>query len=96
MDLAEGHKAALGFLAQETGWHAINLGTGTGYSVLEMVKAFEAASKQAVPFRVTARRAGDIASCYAKADKAKQTLGWQAKRTLEDMCASTWQFQSNQ
>jgi UDP-glucose 4-epimerase len=96
MDLAEGHKAALSFLAQETGWHAINLGTGTGYSVLEMVKAFEAASKQAVPFRVTARRAGDIASCYAKADKAKQTLGWQAKRTLEDMCASTWQFQSNQ
>jgi UDP-glucose 4-epimerase len=96
MDLAEGHNAALGFLAQETGWHAINLGTGTGYSVLEMVKAFEAASKQAVPYQVTARRAGDIASCYAKADKAKQKLGWQAIRTLEDMCASTWQFQSNQ
>jgi UDP-glucose 4-epimerase len=96
MDLAEGHSAALGFLEQETGWHAINLGTGTGYSVLEMVKAFEAASKQAVPYHVTVRRAGDIASCYAKADKAKQKLSWQASRTLEDMCASTWQFQSNQ
>jgi UDP-glucose 4-epimerase len=96
MDLAEGHNAALGFLEQESGWHAINLGTGTGYSVLEMVKAFEAASKQAVPYHVTVRRAGDIASCYAKADKARQELGWQAKRTLEDMCASTWQFQSNQ
>jgi UDP-glucose 4-epimerase len=96
MDLAEGHKAALGFLEQESGWHAINLGTGTGYSVLEMVKAFEAASKQAVPYHVAARRAGDIASCYAKADKAKQQLAWQATRTLEDMCASTWAFQSNQ
>jgi UDP-glucose 4-epimerase len=93
MDLADGHSAALDFLEQETGWYAINLGTGTGYSVLEMVKAFETASKQAVPYRVTARRVGDIASCYAKADKAKQKLAWQAKRTLEDMCASTWNFQ---
>jgi UDP-glucose 4-epimerase len=96
MDLAEGHSAALDFLEHETGWHAINLGTGTGYSVLEMVKAFEATSKQAVPYQIAPRRAGDIASCYAKADKARQELGWQAKRTLEDMCASTWQFQSNQ
>jgi UDP-glucose 4-epimerase len=95
MDLAEGHNAALDFLEHETGWHAINLGTGTGYSVLEMVKAFEAASKQAVPYHVTVRRAGDIASCYAKAEKAKQKLGWQATRTLEDMCASTWKFQGN-
>jgi len=96
MDLAEGHNAALGFLGQESGWHAINLGTGTGYSVLEMIKAFEAASGQSVPYQIAPRRAGDIASCYAKAEKAKQKLGWQATRTLEDMCASTWQFQSNQ
>jgi UDP-glucose 4-epimerase len=82
MDLAEGHNVALDFLEQETGWHAINLGTGTGYSVLEMVKAFEAASKHAVPYQIAPRRAGDIASCYAKADKARQTLRWQAKRTL--------------
>jgi len=93
MDLAEGHNAALDFLEQETGWHAINLGTGTGYSVLEMVKAFEAASKQAVLCQVATRRVGDIASCYAKVDKAKQKLGWQATRALEDMCESTWKFQ---
>jgi UDP-glucose 4-epimerase len=96
MDLAEGHKAALSFLGQAAGWHAINLGAGTGYSVFEMVTAFEAVSKQAVPYQVVPRRAGDIATCYAKADKAKQKLGWQASRTLEDMCASTWKFQSNQ
>ena len=95
MDLAEGHKAALDFLGQETGWHAINLGAGTGYSVLEMVKAFEAASQQVVSYQISPRRAGDIATCYAKADKAKQQLGWQAKRTLEAMCLSTWKFQSN-
>jgi UDP-glucose 4-epimerase len=92
MDLAEGHNAALDFLEHETGWHAINLGTGTGYSVLEMVKAFEAASKRSVSYKIAPRRAGDIASCYAKADKAKQQLAWQAARTLEDMCTSTWKF----
>jgi UDP-glucose 4-epimerase len=96
MDLAEGHNAALDFLEHETGWHAINLGTGTGYSVLEMIKAFEAASGQSVPYQIAPRRAGDIASCYAKADKARQKLAWQATRTLKDMCESTWQFQSHQ
>lgn len=93
IDLAEGHKAALGFLANNTGWHAINLGTGTGYSVLEMIKAFEKASGQTVPYQIAPRRAGDIAVCYAKADKARAQLGWQATRSLEDMCASTWVFQ---
>jgi UDP-glucose 4-epimerase len=92
MDLAEGHGAALRFLENHTGWHAINLGTGTGYSVLEMVKAFESASQQIVPFAIAPRRTGDIASCYAKADKAKELLGWQAKRTLQDMCESSWQY----
>jgi len=96
MDLAEGHSATLGFLENHTGWHAINLGTGTGYSVLEMVKAFEAASSQAVPYQIAPRRVGDIFTCYAKADKAKQKLGWQATRTLEDMCESTWKFQKIQ
>jgi UDP-glucose 4-epimerase len=95
MDLADGHGAALRFLESHTGWHAINLGTGTGYSVLEMVTAFESASQQTVPYVIAPRREGDIASCYAKADKAKEQLGWQAKRTLEDMCESTWKFQSN-
>jgi UDP-glucose 4-epimerase len=95
MDLADGHGAALRFLESHTGWHAINLGTGTGYSVLEMVTAFESASQQTVPYVIAPRREGDIASCYAKADKAKEQLGWNAKRTLEDMCESTWKFQSN-
>jgi UDP-glucose 4-epimerase len=94
MDLAEGHSAALRFLENHTGWHAINLGTGAGYSVLEMVQAFESASQTSIPYAIAPRRAGDIASCYAKADKAKELLGWQAKRTLEDMCESTWKFQS--
>jgi UDP-glucose 4-epimerase len=93
MDLAEGHQAALGFLAQQSGWHAINLGTGTGYSVLEMVRAFERASGRAVPYVPAPRRAGDIAACFAKADKAREQLGWTATRTLEDMCDSTWRFQ---
>lgn len=93
MDLAEGHLAALNFLSNQTGWHAINLGTGRGYSVLEMVKAFEAASGSPVPYRVVAPRTGDVASCYAKVDKAANQLGWQACRSLEDMCNSTWAWQ---
>lgn len=93
MDLAEGHRAALRFLKSRGGWHAINLGTGTGYSVLEIVKAFEIASQKLVPYRIVARRAGDVGSCYAKAEKAEELLGWRANRTLEDMCESTWKFQ---
>jgi UDP-glucose 4-epimerase len=93
MDLADGHLAALDFLAVNTGWHAVNLGTGRGYSVLEMVRAFEAASGRAVPCRIVGRRAGDVASCYASADKARTMLGWQARRALDDMCASTWNWQ---
>ena len=93
VDLAEGHVAALGFLQREAGWHAINLGTGVGYSVLDIVKAFEQASGQAVPYRVAARRAGDVAQCYANPLKAATELGWTARRKLSDMCASTWRFQ---
>ena len=94
VDLAKGHLAALHFLGREAGWHAINLGTGKGSSVLEMIRAFEKASGRPVPFRIAPRRSGDVAACYAKTDKAAQVLGWRAERTLEDMCASTWKWQS--
>ncbi len=93
MDLAEGHAGALGFLSQTTGWHAINLGTGKGYSVLEMIQAFEKASGRRVPYKIVSRRTSDVAACYADTQKASQVLNWRAVRTLEDMCASTWQFQ---
>ena len=95
MDLAEGHRAALDFLAGSAGagWHAFNLGTGCGYSVLDMVRAFEQASGRPVPYRIALRRSGDIACYYAKADLAAAELGWRAVRSLDDMCASTWHFQ---
>ena len=93
MDLAEGHAAALKFLTQAVGWHAINLGTGKGYSVLEMVQTFEKASGREVPYKVVARRAGDAAQCYANSQKAADLLGWGATRSLDDMCESTWRFQ---
>lgn len=95
MDLAEGHVAALDLLSKATGWHAINLGTGKGYSVLEMVNAFEKASGRKVPYRVASRRPGDVAECYAKPEKASAILHWTAKRSLDDMCASTWNFQKS-
>jgi UDP-glucose 4-epimerase len=93
MDLAEGHAAALNFLSQTSGWHAINLGTGKGYSVLEMLQTFEKVSGREVPYKVVDRRAGDAAQCYANPQKAADLLGWSAKRSLDDMCESTWRFQ---
>ena len=93
MDLAEGHAAALNFLSHTFGWHAINLGTGKGYSVLEMVQTFEKASGREVPYKVGARRAGDAAQYYANPQKAADLLGWGATRSLDDMCESTWRFQ---
>ncbi len=93
MDLAEGHAAALDFLSRTTGWHAINLGTGKGYSVLDMIQAFERASGRQVPYKIVARRAGDVAACYADSMKACQILRWSATRTLDDMCTSSWGFQ---
>ena len=95
MDLAEGHQAALKFLMQHPGLHTFNLGTGRGYSVLEMIKAFEAASGKPVPYTVAPRRAGDIASCYASVEFSAQTLNWRATRSLKDMCESSWKFQQN-
>lgn len=96
VDLAAGHLAALDYLlAQPQGeWLAVNLGTGHGISVLDMVKAFEAASGQSVPYSVVARRPGDIAACYADASKAHQLLHWQATLGLQEMCADTWRWQA--
>lgn len=96
MDLAQGHATALAFLSGTTGWHAINLGTGKGYSVLDMIQAFEKASGQQVPYKIVARRAGDVAACCADPYKASEALNWRATRTLDDMCASTWRFQLSQ
>jgi UDP-glucose 4-epimerase len=93
MDLAEGHLAALNYLNSHAGWTAINLGTGSGISVLEMVAAFEKAIKRQIPYALGKRRPGDIASCYAAVDKAHARLGWIAKRTLDDICYSGLKFQ---
>lgn len=96
VDLAQGHLKALRMLAQSEAGQctAINLGTGVGYSVLEMVQAFEVASAKPVPFRVQPRRPGDIAACYADPAFARQLLGWEATRNLQDMCRDSWHWQS--
>jgi len=98
LDLVDGHVSALSFLTTQLqgGCHTFNLGTGQGYSVLEMVRAFEHASGQQVPYQIVARRPGDIASCYAKVDHAAKALGWKARRGLADMCQSNWHFQQQQ
>jgi UDP-glucose 4-epimerase len=95
MDLAEGHVAALNYLTQHAGIHTFNLGTGCGYSVLEMVAAFEAASGRSIPYKIAPRRAGDIASSYASVDFAANALGWKATRDLKQMCESSWKFQQS-
>lgn len=94
VDLAEGHLRALEALQTRTGAHVWNLGTGQGYSVLEMVRAFEAASGKPVPYRVAPRRPGDIATCYADPAKAGSELGWKARRGLDEMMRDAWRWQS--
>ncbi|MFH0975604.1 MAG: UDP-glucose 4-epimerase GalE [Spirochaetota bacterium] len=94
VDLAIGHLAALKKLDAKSGVVTYNLGTGRGYSVLDMVKAFEKASGKSVPYRITGRRPGDIAACYADPSKAKNELGWSAVRDIDEMCADTWRWQS--
>ena len=94
VDLAEGHLCALAALQTRTGAHVWNLGTGQGYSVLEMVRAFEAASGQPVPYRTAPRRPGDIATCYADPSKAERDLGWKAQRGLQQMMQDAWRWQS--
>ena len=94
VDLACGHLKALERLQQHAECAAVNLGTGVGYSVLEMISAFEHASGRAVPHRVASRREGDIASCYADPARAAALLGWRAQRNLQAMCADAWRWQS--
>lgn len=94
VDLARGHVKALQFLEQYTGVEAINLGTGTGYSVLDIVNAFSRVNQVKVPYKIAPRRAGDIAICYAQPAKAQMLLGWQAEKTLDDMVADSWRWQS--
>ena len=93
VDLAKGHVNALEKLEKEQkGLYIYNLGTGIGYSVLDVVKAFEKATGKTVKYRITERRPGDIATCYANPTKAKQELGWQAEKNLEDMCRDSWNY----
>jgi UDP-glucose 4-epimerase len=93
MDLAEGHLAALNFLRKKLGLHVFNLGTGKGSSVLELVKAFEEVSGKSIPLKIANRRAGDVATCYAKVDKSNVDLSWKATLTLREMCSSSWASQ---
>ena len=95
VDLAKGHLAALEYLKSAPGIEAINLGTGNGYSVLDMVKAFEAQTEQAVPYKLVERRPGDIATCYADPKNAAQKLNWRAVFGIEEMVRDSWRWQSN-
>lgn len=92
VDLARGHVNALEKVVSAAGTHIYNLGTGKGYSVLDIVKAFEAANGVKIPYEIKPRRAGDIATCYADPAKAKEELGWEAKYDLERMCKDSWRF----
>ena len=94
MDLADGHVAALRYLLERGRSITVNLGTGQGYSVLEVIKAFEQASGKAVPLQIVGRRPGDVAACYADPSLARELLGWSATRGLAQMCADTWRWQS--
>lgn len=94
VDLAIGHVKALQKLATNPGNVTVSLGTGVGYSVLDMVKAFEQASAKTVPYQIVARRPGDVAACYADPAKALAELGWRAEKTLQDMCNDSWRWQS--
>ena len=92
VDLALGHLKAIDYAMAHNGVEAINLGTGNGYSVLDIVKAFEKASGRTVNYKLVDRRPGDIATCYADASKAKELLGWEAKLGIDEMCSSMWNF----
>ncbi len=95
VDLAEGHVKALdNILEGGKGVQVFNLGTGHGYSVLDIVKAFEKASGKQIPYKIVERRPGDIATCYSDPSKAKEVLGWEAKRGLAEMCEDSWRWQS--
>ena len=95
VDLALGHLAALKYADGHQGAVAVNLGTGHGSSVLDVIHAYEKACGHPIPYSITPRRPGDIASCYASTDKAEQLFGWKAERTMEQMCADSWRFAKN-
>lgn len=93
MDLVDGHLAALDFLSEHNGWHAVNLGTGNSTSVLELVHTFESVTGKTIPIEIAERRAGDLPAYYAKPAKAQRVLGWKAKRGVEEMCLSAWSWE---
>ena len=95
VDLAKGHVKAIDYAGVNKGVEIVNLGTGTGYSVLDIVKAFEKVNNVKIPYVIKPRRAGDIAECYADATKAARVLGWKAEKDLEDMCFDSWNWQSH-
>ena len=94
VDLAKGHVAAVKYVAEHHGCEVFNLGTGVGYSVLDMVHSFIDANRVPVPYEIVGRRPGDIATCYADPSKSAEVLGWKAERTLTDMCRDSWNWQS--
>ncbi|MBP3378909.1 MAG: GDP-mannose 4,6-dehydratase, partial [Clostridia bacterium] len=95
VDLAVGHVKAVNKLKENCGLKLYNLGTGNGYSVLDIVKNFEAATGVKVPYQIQARRPGDIATCYASADLALRELGWKAENGIREMCEDSWRWQKN-
>ena len=94
VDLAKGHVAAVRYVAAHKGCEVFNLGTGVGYSVLDMVEAFRTVNNVALPYQIVDRRPGDIATCYADPAKSRQVLGWTAEHDLKDMCRDSWNWQS--
>ena len=94
VDLARGHVAAINYMNGHPGESVFNLGTGTGYSVLDMVNAFQRVTGQKIPYEITARRPGDLATVYASPDKSAELLGWKAEYGLDEMCRDTWAWQS--
>ena len=94
VDLARGHVAAIEYMQTHRGENVFNLGTGQGYSVLDMVKAFERVTGVKIPYEIAPRRPGDLATVYSSPDKSAQLLGWKAQYNLDDMCRDTWAWQS--
>ncbi len=95
MDLADGHLMALNWLQENLGCHTFNLGSGSSFSVLELLRCFEKVSAKKIPYQIVARRPGDLSEYYAKVDKAEKILGWKTRRSLEDICTSSWNWIKN-
>lgn len=95
VDLADAHVKAVAYALEHKGTEVFNIGTGVGYSVLDMVHAFSDVNQVEIPYKITDRRPGDVATCYADSSKAHKMLGWEAKKNLEDMCKDTWKWQQN-